>query len=476
MKILNKTLLLAYLLVVFGSANSLQRASVLVDGSGSMSGFFKTGAIDKVISQIDDFWDGPIDVEIFKSMDGKTIEFSRFASFSRKNFGNYTLLGKAIERKKDAKIVFFITDNISSGEEDTAFFDYLNSPDVSGVWIIPVFKDFDGHIYLPPEDKRSSRDKNFLLPANSSIQFDKSFTESTRYKYKGSAGFLIYVIVNDSSLMNWAYRTDGDDLISTMIQNSGLGEAALVKPIDWRAIVLDAPGKSENIRKSIALYDSLCPANKLGWIPPAGKLVRIKHSPYFFLVTHNKKAFAVPWGANSKITIYFSLGSRMPYVQIGSNENICASEITLDIEPEEPEIIGKNRELLDFMRELVGENWISAKITPNTLAGKLAPAQDDSIDWNPFVYRISIIMKSVPVPFRPDYILKVLLCPTPLLELRFSVIVNIPPGQFSMSDKFFNKYFTYNIYDRTKIFTPQDPIHFLAREPVKIEYKLQSKD
>jgi len=476
MKLMNKVFLPVYLLLVFGSANSLQRASVLIDGSGSMSGFFKTGAIDKVISQIDDFWDGPIDIEIFKSMDGKTIDFSSFSSFDKRSFGNYTLLGKAIERKKDANIVFFITDNISSGEEDTAFFDYLNSTDVSGVWIIPVFKDFDGQIYLPPEDKRNSHDNNFILPENSSIQFDKSFTESTRYKYKGSAGFLIYIIVNDSSLMDWAYRTDGNDLITVMIQSSGFGEAVLVKPIDWRAIVLDAPGKSENFRKSIAAYDSLCPENKLGWIPPIGKLVRIKNSPYFFLVTHSKKAFSVPWGASGRITIYFSLGSRMPYVRIGSNESICASEITLDIEPEEPEIICKNPGIIDFMRELAGENWISAKITPNTLAGKLAPARNDSIDWNPFVYRISIIMKSVPVPFRPDYILKILLSPTPLLELRFSVIVNIPPGQFNMSDKFFNKYFTYDICDRTKIFTPQDPIHFLAREPVKIEYKLQSKD
>jgi hypothetical protein len=134
--------------------------TVLVDGSGSMQGFFATGAMGELVGQL-----APTRTFRFEARpDGVGGVSSRLVPFDpgAPATGAMTLLwrglGEYLPRARPGEVIAMVTDNVqdsgtlpSEQRDVREFYGALaGSPDVSHVFIVPLRRSFDGLLYGRP--------------------------------------------------------------------------------------------------------------------------------------------------------------------------------------------------------------------------------------------------------------------------------------------------------------------------------------
>ena len=134
--------------------------TILVDGSGSMEGFAKTGAITRLVTEIVGQAEESPRILLFTSSDGRTVpppkEIGLRDLGTGTNFrGKYTLLGALAERHlqdADPGNYLIITDNVEDEPQTQGdskkFYDRLgNLRQISSVDISPRILEFEGNPY-----------------------------------------------------------------------------------------------------------------------------------------------------------------------------------------------------------------------------------------------------------------------------------------------------------------------------------------
>ena len=178
----------------------------LIDGSGSMKGFFDAGSIQVLIDSLSNTASKAgisYTNKVFVSKRSENGEFKntklnyeRFLlqyQHNQKPFGSHTLLDIAFEQRDPlADILFLITDNVQSDKETEGntdkFYRQFNASCVKRIYILPQLLDFRGRVYYD-KDSFTNFDafKRQLIDANGVEKF---------YGYKFITGAKYWVKLN----------------------------------------------------------------------------------------------------------------------------------------------------------------------------------------------------------------------------------------------------------------------------------------
>jgi len=207
---------------------------VLVDGSGSMEGFFRSNSIYTFSQKIIKAFSYPVEARVFVSPTPDTVEFLPATEFDVSKMGSYTRLKKALQKtlEEASDFIILITDNVPTGEDDTGFIHLLSAPLVKAVWVIPYITDYDGKVYLPSSYSGSPHCKD------GSFRLSRRLKGSLVFNYRGKRGFLVYILALSDEFYKEMYGDDGIDHVRNLLEAQGIGDVILVKPIDWRAVVI----------------------------------------------------------------------------------------------------------------------------------------------------------------------------------------------------------------------------------------------
>ena len=136
--------------------------TVLVDGSGSMTGFFTTGALPRLLTQLEGVGARRTQAFTFRALeDGRVSGGLTSVLPTSGNAGNVTLLWRGLStylrEAPDGEMIAMVTDNVqdagtvaSEARDIRAFYDALASSDRIGyVYVVPLRLPFDGPLYGP---------------------------------------------------------------------------------------------------------------------------------------------------------------------------------------------------------------------------------------------------------------------------------------------------------------------------------------
>ena len=139
---------------------------ILIDGSGSMKGFFKTGSLSSAhgaLVQALESRGATVDTELYVTNKAGRTTFPKVDGAGLKNQeladGSLTLTRDALVQRRHSGPVWIITDNVTDsgepqvGKDLKAFYAYLQGDSTKAVDILPMSLDFDGIVY-GAKDKR----------------------------------------------------------------------------------------------------------------------------------------------------------------------------------------------------------------------------------------------------------------------------------------------------------------------------------
>jgi hypothetical protein len=217
------TLCLGLVVAALGQAPSTQHR-LLLDGSGSMKGFFATRQLAELQEILAEAYGGSSDSYYF--IDSELVP----ASQELTRFGDNTYLKNAFDRaiaqKPTPPILWLVTDNQpSSGTETLSdqdigrFYDSLRTDIVKRLYFFPLRLNFEGKLYRG--------DNSVLTPS-----------------YEGPRGLLVYAMLLDERAREEFERSTSE--FQARFQKRGMGDTRriLIKPLEQDTITAKIiPGK-----------------------------------------------------------------------------------------------------------------------------------------------------------------------------------------------------------------------------------------
>jgi len=454
---------MVYIVIIFSLLSCLwANGIVLIDGSGSMDGFFRTKSIYQISEKVVRSISEPAEIFVFVSTKKDVVDFIAPENFKLKKLGGYTRLKKALEKalEKNPDFIVIITDNIPTGEEDLDFIELLAEPMVKAIWALPVVTEFNGKIYLPTSNS------DILYSSIGNLRLLGKTKLSKIYHYHGKRGLLIYILAISEKFYNKSYGKDGADRLREALLKQGIKDVLLVKPIDYRAIVIRPEISEMKIKSAIDSLKNTCPFINIPYLPPGGKLSCVRQNKLMILpLGPDKLLFHVPARLKGILAIYFSIGTKMPYVVI-SGSNPCSLGVKISVDSLKITLnksIYSNRKLVELL---------NIAVEPPELIGQLAMPSEDSIGWNRFVYRLSILKSPIPIPWNPIKLLKVLFSGPLRIGIGFKINIIIPPEVLHTAEQIRKKWFSDDIGELDKIYCPKDLINYFCRDTIVVSYNI----
>ena len=383
-----------------------QRASIQIDGSGSMAGFDNSDGLDALIDVLEkacEQVDIPSETAFFVSTRADTVAWHDAERFQKtKEWGGYTNLEAAFNTGYDkASIVMMLTDNVQAASDldAKALYACFARDTVKVLRAIPLKRMFEGVLYNPLPDTEPSRLKSLNVDAEIRFQSDG------RLYYKGMKGFVLYLFLTQVQ-----YRSQYEYLVAALQEEDM--EPMVMKPIDDTIIL------------------------RPGLIRP----------PVISLEEKNQFRFN------------FTLESRLNHIDI---EPADLEDAQVQFQVQRPQVHarkGRDRMLLE-QRPLH-----YARITPPVLVGKLSADAEHTA-----VYACAVSFGPFQPSHRNfwEYLNLARIRPVPA-DYFFSVFMEIPPNSFRMTEAYKERYFTDQPGVLDRIYTPTDLIQYLHQQPATV--------
>jgi len=483
----NKSLLFIQIVICFFLTSSAMAATIelLIDGSGSMKGFFDAGSIQVLIDRLSNTasragiaYTNTVVVSkrsksgVFNNTKLNYKQFLLQLQRNQKPFGSHTLLDIAFEQRDPlADILFIITDNVQSDKETQGntdkFYRQFNAPCVKRIYILPELLDFRGRVYF---DKvlfaNFDTFKRQLIDANGAEKFygTKFLSGTTSYiaYYRGKRGLIVYAIqLSDESVE--AYRKILSSLCNPDGENDQAGvltPVLRIKPIDQSQVRLcGVDDNTVDVRKAIIEQQSrLSPNRKVRVYFPNMKLhLNPKGNRLAPFDDKNPPSFRL--NSENLVRFYFSLSSVLNHVSIGKPDENGKTNVKLSISNPTLRVLKEaDKDILEFAPS-------RGQIIPPHLAGSLKSGDSGAkhyyvaeaklgpcrIKWSLRKFFTLIIPRKIPV------------------QMNFDIRMVIPPDQLFLAEDFQEKYFTDNLNRIDRIYSPRDLIEYLSKEPIYID-------
>jgi len=416
---------------IFSKAISSQSIAIAIDGSGSMRGYFKAGSLEKYI---DDKYEKF--VSFFPSDSNGKVDKIFFINKeilpyepAPRTMGDITVLDisfkKILAKKYD--IIFLITDNVQDTEEDSittvAFYKELAKEEIREVNVAPELLDFNGNVIL----------RDYSVP------------------HTGKRGILSYLILINDNYRSYYYK-----FLSLFKEN-----VLLIKPITNKNIKIIGVRQNEIdvVKQSVMNLLSKCSGAYSKIILPNVEIV--SNGSIVPYDKENPPSFSLD--KQNLLNFFFSLESILEHINIGNDNNPCDREIKLEV---------NNLTILPKrLKDKIFFNNIKTlgKIAPPSLIGSLKKNETYKyyyyceVRFGPFEYNWNLL----------DFF-QYLRFNSIKLKMNFDITLTVPPNYFSLTEEYRNKYFTNDINEYNKIYSPVDLVQFINTEPVIINLKLYS--
>ena len=461
----------ALLLCAWQRPVQAQSALVLIDGSGSMSGFAATGELWRLADNL------CVDVkaqgvgcrqEVFVSRQG---DGSDLALFDIKDFkktpqwGSKTHLYEAFQAGKgETLLIFLLTDNVYSGASadllsgTERFYDAFKGAERA--LFAPVVARFKGRAYVPLLGRTREQAHAELKEAGHSVRLRdlrvSGDPPEVSMPYAGDRGLALYAAalgpVAAERLQELKPHLDFDFV--------------LVKPVTYHEIHVRAvEDQSDIIRKVTEWYDR-CRGEEPKEIYAANFTFSERSEKGFLLRPIAESGFKPELDEVINVVFYFSLVSRLEHLDISSpdaewqdlpeGQFPCSGGIKLRVVDEE-------------LVKLAPDNGSLAaeadgQIIPPNLVGVLRSGEK-----NQFVYYSHVRFGPLETRFW-----KLLTAPAVSIRFHFNVEMEIPRQGFSFNQSYREKYFSWNPNDLRRIYSSKDLIQHLADETVLVEIPFTS--
>ena len=431
-------------------------AHILVDASRSMEGYKNTGELDALLDRytrtLESTGSTPT-VDVFTSSLKSPMRLTQYSYWSASpSWGNTTELSAALRaRRLDADVVILITDNVSDPDaagtdaDSREFYQQLKSWRKQQTWLVLHRIGFDGSVFLPrgislvagkPIAASAEEARAQLQSENSqSGTVGRLVQRSLTYEvsYKGMRALAAYVfVVNDAGL-------SVGQVISERI-GSDSAMPLLLEPMDPR--VLD-PRPTASVAASPCDPDPSHPIGSPNLILDASRQNEVVLLP--------ADGFSYDPTQPTELRCNVRFVSLLEHVQVGSLERgDCSGAAQVSL-PYPPKLQAK-----DDLKSMVAGIVVSGWQSPNRLLGDPSdPAANVATQIGLSIP--ALIDHSVPRSMIADNV-----------RLVGTIQVDVPGTAFRLSDKARGRYFTAHAGDLTRLYSPQDPIQFLAPAEVSL--------
>lgn len=388
--------------------------AVQVDGSGSMTGFQKTGELENLLRRLSELartHQMETQVKVFLAQQPTEIKWLDWQGFlDGKSWGRYSPLDLAFAQgQAQSPLVIFITDNIISTGTDQSIirlFERFKDPSLVSLHALPLLLDFDGWLYgdeFPGEELNSVR--GTLVASNPRGRF--SDWNQTKVWYRGKRGLICYLAAEGEAPSS-SYHAFLADLRR---ENPHL---ILVKPLTDQEIRLDA----------------YLEPRQAGETQPELDLAK-----------------------EESLLLTFTLGSRLPHLDVGlqtENRPSLSGNSSVQLQEDDAKIFFRSLGA-DDQRETV-------RIEPPTLQGRLEQNTSQS-----YRYQASILIGPFDVWPHSWEEIKAMARLTPVpASCTINIRLAIPRSQLSFTPSFRDELFSKDPYKIDRVYAPHDLIQYLA--------------
>lgn len=463
--LLGRSLILASCLlgsIPASAAAESPRTQVLIDGSGSMAGFFQAGSVQTLLDALR----GAAAESSLSLSENVLLGFQQNVAEIRPlqpwlaapRYGIYSPLEHGLaESFPKADWLFILTDNVQTGGETRStetFYRFFKRPEVGSVHVAPLSLPFNGAVYFNRHDYSTAALAGALRRDTPNGRFGEVLDNGTNLvvPYDGTKGLLLYAIARSEH--------DQAEFEAFLARLKAVSSADMlaVKPIDGRHFelngvpdpkqVLDARQKfppppeveAPLLAPTLSLSRLTGTATQSALLAPMDYL----HRPAFHLRRSNEGIF------------YFGLRSRLPHIVIGNSANPWSNPVTLSLGEGVLQAGGR-----DYR---VGE---AGEVQPRQLVGELSAVGGEGLPRYIYMGRLKFGPLSQALnPIDPLTYMQAF-SPVPA-RLRFDLQMDVPSKALSLRPDYREHFFTRRETTLDKIFAPTDIIRYLASGSTRI--------
>ncbi|MBU0551461.1 hypothetical protein KKB55_21085 [Myxococcota bacterium] len=444
---------------------------ILVDGSGSMKGFFSTNGVEELVRQIENAsksYQFEVNSTVFISnKDSSEIIFQNLWTWLKENpskrYGNITKLDELVGNFSKNEAIIIITDNFQDNEGEgigrtQLFYRRLQDTALSRVYSAPVLLEFDGRVEVGvgigiPEGKENAHKIYESALAYTSKHFigkDGKIGTPVWYSptnqqglwkipYKGLRGLAVYLLL-----------TESDDEIEYKFKNfvEFIGQKTntsplLIRPLGSDAVKLKATESGQPDPKALE-----CAGIEINSLPKANLNFQVNDKGEYSLGLKPDVALRYNPRNPAQFVVAFDIISTQAHIQLHPGGE-CESSAKLIASPLKVEAARQDILLPGVQGRAYAQP--AYLVTPLDSVGPRAVFL--VIDLPPLVG-----------PDVPDEVF------AGQLSASLDFKIQVPPSAWRTAPNVQRRYFTPNPLDLARVFSPKDLVRVLA--PPAIELSL----
>lgn len=465
-----RALLVALTLILASPAHGAV-VRVLVDGSGSMKGYFAGGDLARLVGSIRDGakrLNLGAQVNVFSTSRDQPLAWTPWDDWSRQGndaaWGNETRLDEALGAAAEgARLVVMITDNFQDAGADTgsaSLYTAMRTMGLRKVYFVPALLSFDGNVDLYPGDEvptQASRDDPAKLQALLLQKTPEVFRQggeigvprwvpSTpvsywKVPYRGRRGLAIYV----ASAVEAPPGGPVDALADTVAKATGEDQPMVVHPLGEGALSLEPAPKDTTLDKEALACGQTMPDS-----PPNLTLVEAtdaESGTIYHLRQSATDDAEVSFDPRQPTEWTFALQLRAadPHVEIVQPERSCRAATRVELSPVSVEQRGSGGILLP-------QAQATGSVAPQHVLGALARRGQRSEALWVTVRLPPLVGSEVSARHFDD-----------ALSVAFDVVLRVPRPSLHLAPSSTNRYFTDTTTDLARIYSPTDVVQSLAQ-------------
>ena len=448
------------------------RARILVDGSGSMRGYFPPGRLVEVVALIGDLVTShgfSPRADAFVSQEGSAIEWTPWADWlaskARDKWGTETKLDKAlVEAQDSADLIILVTDNFRDAAADAGgaqLYRTMRSLGLPQVYLIPALLPFDGNVDLYPGDgiprgpdaSRAQHLRKRLLEHTDETFRTRGLVGTPRWltagarghwkvPYRGRRGLAIYVLATAA-----LKETDVASQVASMIGKRAADSVAPlhVRPLGQGAVtLLPASGRHPPDPKDLACGgDKSLPQPNLKLVPEEGGPGRYR------LLQRGVDGSTTHFDPRTPSALRFAaeLRSGAGHVEIAQSGEDCEGAARIELADFELNVEGGDKGILTLPESPSGQ------VTPAHLSGSLRADARGTRSIFVTINVPQLVGKEVGARHFGGQ-----------LVLRANIVIRVPRRSLHLARSVANRYFSQTPSDLARIYSPVDVVQSLAMD------------
>jgi hypothetical protein len=441
---------------------------ILIDGSGSMRGYQRTGALDALVGDLfvagrEAGWDPAPRVFVTTALAPGEVSLLVWDTWSSDpTWGIETHLDKALEQGgSGAHALVLLTDNfqdeanLGGGRAGSTerFYDLLRSQPMSRAWLVPVSLEFEGAVELAArsglDDHTNPAElRQRILESTPSWAVGKggigtpSHTQAGPWQvqYQGHRGLATYFLLYEPSQQQAMVA-----LTAALAKRREIPEPLLVRPLGMDSIVLRSPTRLQPDAAAMT-----CLGSRAGPFPRPNLRVQATGGQGELVPDSSNAEFRYDPRQPGTFTAAIEVAATESYVRVGAPEGSCGLAASVQVGPVVPRVPEELRGILIPAQS-------TGTVTPPVIVGRLSERTEGS--------GALFVSTELPPLVGPEVPPEVF---DEKLTADFDITITLPRAALGLDAAVADRYFTSDPLDLARIYSPTDVVRHLASDEVAL--------